>query len=1327
MKPSQQAINKLFINLANKTKQLKFEEAKQVLTHFLNTYSDIPVNQIKNSTGTSLLLHLCDIGNSQLVDMLLEIPGIDINAELVLSNDELGTAASTVLLSVTARDSDGHRAISKALIKKGINLPKKHDPSLILLTAAANNHEEAIQFCINKKVNLELTRADIPGFSGGTALYLAAKYSYTNIVKLLLNAHADANTKTQNGFTALYTAIEKNHVAIVQLLVDAGADVNLTISNGDYPLLPACLKGRKEIVEILIQAKSNINSQNPAGFTPLYAAAQGNHLQVVEVLLKNNADPNLPESNNATPLMFAAEKGYLEVVKLLIAHKADLNAISQRTGGTALINACSSGRSEVVEFLLKQEGLKQIYPLGKTPLWCAAAYSKDVKTVETLLAFDKSIIDQTDDNGHSPINVAAMYGQVDIVQLLIKEGANFNEPNERGFTTLYYACCDNQIEIVKVLLQQDNIIINWPIKDYGANPINVAASLGFSEIVELLIEKIKVTKEPLLSADHALLFACQQDQKLQINDYLLSNGFSIHKADVSGMTPLIYAVTEQQKGAVIWALQNGADVNQGDKNDNTPLHYACTKGFLEIAKILLERGSDCSLFNKFDRTPLHMACEENQVQVCEWLLENKADMHAAAHDYTALVIACSAKNPDLIELLLKKNVNVNQQTVKSGNTALHILCLSGELALVKKLIDNKANINLANYNGETPLHIACERAILAYQVAIEKGEEIKHQVFIKTLLKLGADLQHNNSEGKTVLELALENKCKDLIKLLLEHNPQQTLQAACRDGKLAIVQLCIENNISIKIKNTDDSPAPIEIATQYGHSALVQLMLEKGAISSREDAFPLIHLACNYGKSRVMKLLIEKYRIRANELNKLIENKTKTLIYIASEKGFIDVVSYLLSLEVDVDKSSTKQMMTPLHIASFMGNKDLVTLLLTHKASADKTNSDRCMPIHLAYEQSQQKIVDQLLGVTKKRKALLIACRLGQKYLVQQLLKAGVKDTINKPDQQGKTLLHYVCESGNVTMAALLVEYGAKVNKTTESGLTPLYIACKGGHLNLVEYFIINTDVDINEPNVEDGDTPLACAAKQNNEEMLGLLMEHGADTSVLKKSETYISDGKQIPLHSLLFASNNKRDRHKTKAPKKSVEQTEELNRLGDIVYEELISVSSVSSMPRMQNQCTFGNGALSVNMDHAVKKVTHNGQLVPNIYFHIKKSVLEKVKASNTPDIFDPLLDAPQMNVFNGLKRLKNIHPDLWELKQQHSPARIYCFRFKSDSDEQGKQGSIIVTIAFSEKGAHTQGEIKAMIQSLKTNPEYKMFCGENTIQNSNNSNNSNNKGFF
>ncbi|KAI1132547.1 ankyrin repeat-containing domain protein [Nemania abortiva] len=71
---------------------------------------------------------------------------------------------------------------------------------------------------------------------GSTPLHYASQTGQDQIVQLLLEYGADANSKDASGSTPLHKAAEKNHVAVVRLLLDSNADPEAIDNSGSTPL-----------------------------------------------------------------------------------------------------------------------------------------------------------------------------------------------------------------------------------------------------------------------------------------------------------------------------------------------------------------------------------------------------------------------------------------------------------------------------------------------------------------------------------------------------------------------------------------------------------------------------------------------------------------------------------------------------------------------------------------------------------------------------------------------------------------------------------------------------------------------------------------------------------------------------------------------------------------------------------------------------------------------------------------------------------------------------------------------------------------------------------
>ncbi|HEX8576872.1 MAG TPA: ankyrin repeat domain-containing protein [Flavobacterium sp.] len=86
-----------------------------------------------------------------------------------------------------------------------------------------------------------------------------------------------------------------------------------------------------------------------------------------------------------------------------------------------------------------------------TPL-CQAVIKGDLETVKKMIEFGSDINEAS--NGMTPLMFAARYNNVEVIELLLANGANPNIKNDKGFTALKYAQLSNATEAVALLQQK---------------------------------------------------------------------------------------------------------------------------------------------------------------------------------------------------------------------------------------------------------------------------------------------------------------------------------------------------------------------------------------------------------------------------------------------------------------------------------------------------------------------------------------------------------------------------------------------------------------------------------------------------------------------------------------------------------------------------------------------------------------------------------------------------------------------------------------------------------------------------------------------------------
>jgi len=167
----------------------------------------------------------------------------------------------------------------------------------------------------------------------------------------------------------LYRAAEENNLHEVQTAVNAGADVNTTSLQGVTPLLWAAKHGNNQMAQFLLSKNANPNLVS-SECGPLHEAVIKHNLPLVELLLDKKANINLPAEGGKTSLHYAILEQHFDMMDFLIRRGADIK-IKNISGATALHFVVMNGdRANVEKFL--SCGINEKNNNGKTPLHIAA-------------------------------------------------------------------------------------------------------------------------------------------------------------------------------------------------------------------------------------------------------------------------------------------------------------------------------------------------------------------------------------------------------------------------------------------------------------------------------------------------------------------------------------------------------------------------------------------------------------------------------------------------------------------------------------------------------------------------------------------------------------------------------------------------------------------------------------------------------------------------------------------------------------------------------------------------------------------------------------------
>lgn len=180
------------------------------------------------------------------------------------------------------------------------------------------------------------------------------------------------------------------------------------------------------------------------------------------------------------------------------------------------------------------------------------------------------------------------------------------------------------------------------------------------------------------------------------------------------------------------------------------LSIAAANGRDEIVKHLLLKGANVDAQDKYG-TSLHRAAEGQHLEVTKILLDHGANPNSQDDwGQTPLHYANDNTNGRITQLLLKAGAKPTI-TDKNGLTPLH-RCKNVEVA--KALIKAGAKINSVDKKGFNALHWAAS------------PREIVNRPTIEFLLKNGIEVDKENLDGKTPLQMAIENEQDELVLIL---------------------------------------------------------------------------------------------------------------------------------------------------------------------------------------------------------------------------------------------------------------------------------------------------------------------------------------------------------------------------------------------------------------------------------------------------------------------------------------------------------------------------------------------------------------------------------
>lgn len=326
------------------------------------------------------------------------------------------------------------------------------------------------------------------------------------------------------------------------------------------------------------------------------------------------------------------KEGNLDAIENLlheVTYDKVINKLDKRYGKNGLLVAVEQGRNDIVSFLLKK--------------------------------MDPNVCDR---NGNSSLAIACLNDNIEMIELLIKNGGDIYSTNSKGITPLDIACQKNLIKVVECILKYDP-----NIEKYNKNlETPLAISLRY--------------------------------QNMNIVNLLLDKGALINCIGMNGNTPLTRAVFNNQYDTILFILNHGGDPMICNVNHENALFIACKHNYLALAQLLIQHNNAAVHgIDMCQRSCLMMACmlSRASIEMIQLLCDSQCDLNQTDISKTTALMylirnqnITESKLVSTITLLLNYRIDLNLAD-RSGNTALIYACKLNRFNAALLLVEHAAS------------------------------------------------------------------------------------------------------------------------------------------------------------------------------------------------------------------------------------------------------------------------------------------------------------------------------------------------------------------------------------------------------------------------------------------------------------------------------------------------------------------------------------------------------------------------------------------------------------------------------------------------------------
>ena len=480
------------------------------------------------------------------------------------------------------------------------------------------------------------------------------------------------------------------------------------------------------------------------------------------------------ESGAGALLLAAASAGATDLLRALLSWvsvrvcDAEVNTPLHRAAAAGKLDACRLLLSKGANERLPNKGFHRPVDVSRrshhvvvSRLFSPTVSDGDFKEAEAEVEAEAAAVEEGKEGGRRVHALAWAGDAAKLTEALSASDAAAEAVNaawlDGGLTPLMLACRRGHAAAVKVLLDK-GARLDATSKS-GCTPLALAAEAGAADVVATLLDKGAST-EAADNKQHTPLMNASDMGHIEVVELLLAAKASVEARNKTAMTALMFASQSGNLDCARALVVAGAQLNVQKEDGFTPFFFAVQNAHAKLAEWLLGEGADINCQNKKRNTPLMRAAEHGSSEIDDAVLR--------------LLIDRARRSENALELELKN---------EKGRTAVHAACTGSATVALLRLLAARANPNVADENGMTPLHIA---------------SQVGDARLVRVLCSNGADPNAATSEGG--------------------HTP---LMEACKLQRAAAVEQLLIGGADRMCKATDGKDAT---ALAQGHPAILELL-----------------------------------------------------------------------------------------------------------------------------------------------------------------------------------------------------------------------------------------------------------------------------------------------------------------------------------------------------------------------------------------------------------------------------------------------------------------------------------------------------------------------